>query len=60
LENPDFRPVHDDLKPTDRKSEIIRLMIDHADRKGLVSQLLAWAKDTNPNRYGQGEPYEMK
>ena len=58
FDEPLFRPVHDDLKPTDDKSEIIRRILDRANRKGLVAQLLAWAKDSNPSRYAEGEPYE--
>lgn len=58
LYEPGFRPVHDDLKETDRKSEILRKMLDHAQRRGLVAHLGAWARQVNPSRYDQGAPYE--
>jgi hypothetical protein len=53
-----FRPISGELKDSDRKKYILRRLIDYADRKGLVPQLLEWAKKTNPTRYAEGEPYE--
>jgi hypothetical protein len=58
LDQPAFRAVYDELKDTDRKGEILRRMLDHASRKGLAADLLAWAKTENPARYEQGVPYQ--
>jgi hypothetical protein len=59
LHEPAFRPIYDTLKETDRKPEIIRRMLDHASKKGLLGDLLAWAKEANAERYAAGEPYEV-
>ena len=53
-----FRPVHEALKDDDRKPAIIRRLLDHARQKGILPELLAWAKEANPARYTAGEPYE--
>jgi hypothetical protein len=50
--------VYDELKASDRKTDILRHLLDHARRKGLVPRLLDWARATNALRYAMGEPYE--
>ena len=54
----DFQPVYDELKDSDRKSDILRRLISYARQKGLVARLLMWARETNEARYTRGEPYE--
>lgn len=54
-----FRPVHDALRDTDRKGEILRRLIDYAGQKGLIEQLLDWAKATNLTRYQAYAPYQV-
>lgn len=59
FDEPDFRPVHDALTDNDRRPEILRRVVEFADRRGLIPQLLAWAQQANPARYTEGEPYEQ-
>lgn len=59
LDEPGFRQVFNDLRETDRKSEIVQQLIAYAWRKSLMAQLLFWAKAINPDRYSEGEPYEL-
>jgi len=58
LEN-DFRPVHEQLRDTDRKSQILNLLLDHAARRNLMAPVLAWAKGQNAEKYQQYQPYEV-
>lgn len=54
-----FRPVYDDLPENGvSKAEMIRRIIDHAERKGLFEVLLNWTATTNPAAYQKYLPYE--
>ncbi len=55
-----FRPVHEQLKEDDRKPKILHFVLIHANQKGLIDQLLDWAKETNPTRYEAGKPYRIE
>lgn len=57
-QDPRFSSVYKELKDPDRPREIIRRILDHANRKNLVPKLLNWAKAANPTRYAEGQPYE--
>lgn len=52
-----FRPVYDKLVPKTGKEDIIRLLLDHANRKLQIEVLLKWAKEHNPARYEKHQPY---
>lgn len=58
LEN-DFRPVHEQLRDTDRKPQILNLLLDHAVRCNLMVSVLAWAEGQNAEKYQQYQPYEV-
>lgn len=60
FEHVTFRPVHRNLKEIDRKSQIVQQIVDHADRKGAVTELLEWAKQDNPAKYEALGPYERQ
>ena len=49
-----FQPVYDELKESDRKADILRQILNHARKKGLFDDLLAWAKEANAERYAAG------
>lgn len=57
LDEPDFRPIHNELREIDRRSEILRRILDYAQRRNLLSKLLDWAQRANPARYAEEEPY---
>lgn len=56
---PDFRPVYDQIPQGAGKSELIRLLLEFAEQKLLLDTLLEWAKNRNPARYEQHQPYVM-
>ena len=47
LVEPGFRPVHELLRDTDRKPEILRRVVDHADHTGQLDRLLTWAESSS-------------
>jgi hypothetical protein len=55
---PKFRPVYEQLSNSS-KLEIIRQIIDYAHQKLQIEALLAWAKDQNPARYEEHQPYYL-
>lgn len=54
---PDFRPVYNNLVQSTGKSMIIDMIIEHAEQKLLMEELLDWARECNPNRYDRHKPY---
>lgn len=54
---PEFRDVYDQLSAGAGKEQIISLILEHADQNLLFELLLAWAKERNPARYEQHQPY---
>lgn len=48
-----FRPVYDQFQETDRKSARVRMLIDHAERKGQLPELLALIRAENPGKYAE-------
>ncbi len=53
----DFKSVYHQLAQDTGKVEIIRQLLEYAEQKLLVEQLLAFAKTHNPARYEQDQPY---
>jgi hypothetical protein len=56
-DEPDFRPVHDELSPNIGTGEIVSRLIEYAERRLLMERLLALAKELNPARYDRHQPY---
>jgi hypothetical protein len=54
---PDFRSVHKDLPIDAGKNRIITALIEYAEQKLKMAELLTWAKEQNPARYEQHRPY---
>ena len=52
-----FRPVYDELASISGKGEIVDTLIEYAERKGLLEPLLTMAKEQNPAKYAECEPY---
>jgi hypothetical protein len=53
----DFRPVYNKLAEETDKERFIEELIDYADRKEQLDNLLVWAKETNPAKYNLYQPY---
>jgi hypothetical protein len=53
----DFRDVHDRCAKSIGKAEIARQLIEYAEQKNLLDTLLILAKQYNPARYEQDQPY---
>ena len=53
----EFKPVYNQLAENTGKAEIIDRLIEFAEQKLLVELLLAQAKEHNPGRYEQHQPY---
>lgn len=56
-DRPDFRPIFEELASESGKAKVIDRLIEHADRKLQIDNLLAWAKEHNPARYEKHRPY---
>ncbi len=54
---PKFRPVYELFSDDGNKRQIIRAIIEHAERRGVFDILLTWARKENPNLYEQYGPY---
>lgn len=54
---PSFRSVYNQLAQNTGKSQIVDLLIEHANRKLQLDVLLALAKEYNPDRYQKHQPY---
>lgn len=57
FDEPDFRPVYDQLSSSAGKAEIVQRLIEYAERRVKMDKLLAWARERNPDRYGQDQQY---
>lgn len=60
FDNPQFRPVYNQFPRNGGKTEIVRQLIDYAEQKVLLEALLVWAKEHNPTRYEQHQPYYIQ
>jgi hypothetical protein len=57
FEVPDFRDAYEELGQNISKVEIIAQLLPYTERRVLFEKLLAWAKEINPIRYEQYQPY---
>lgn len=57
FDNPGFRWVYDQLAQDTGKAKIIDQLLDYAERKSLLEILLAWAREQNPAKYSEYQPY---
>lgn len=55
---PGFRPVRYELAELGDQAARVDYLLEYAQRKALLPLLLAWAKDQNPAKYVQHQPYE--
>jgi hypothetical protein len=58
FDEPDFRPIHNQLGPKSGKIELIDLLIDYACQNSLLDSLLSLLQEFNPACYEQHQPYE--
>jgi hypothetical protein len=56
-DEPEFRPVYDELAQETGKAKIIDRLLEYAERKLLLDFLLILAKQHNPARYKKHQPY---
>ncbi|MCB0163183.1 MAG: SUMF1/EgtB/PvdO family nonheme iron enzyme [Anaerolineae bacterium] len=57
-DEPDFRPVYDQLSQEMGKDLIIDKLIEYAERRELIDRLLALTKIRNPRKYKKYQPYD--
>jgi hypothetical protein len=57
FEMPEFRPVYDQLAESTGKTDIIDLLLEYAYQTLQIDKLLDWAKEYNPIRYEEHQPY---
>ncbi|MCK6628882.1 MAG: hypothetical protein L6R45_27345 [Anaerolineae bacterium] len=57
FDTPDFRPVYHELSQATGKREIISHLLEYADQQSKIDILLSWAKEHNPAKYEQHQPY---
>ena len=57
FDTPDLREIYENLSNTSNKSELIRQLIDFADKQVMLDQVLEWAKDVNRIQYDNYKPY---
>ncbi len=57
-DRPEFRPVDNDLADLTGTTQLIDKLLRYAERKLLMETLLTWARQTNPARYEQHQPYQ--
>lgn len=57
FDTPQFRPVHHELAELTGKAAIARHLLEFADQRELIDQLLIWAKENNPAKFARYQPY---
>jgi hypothetical protein len=60
FDNPNFRPVYDQISPSSGKSDIISRLLEYAERTMQIDILLEEAKRRNPARYAAHQPYVVR
>jgi hypothetical protein len=58
-DEPDFRPVYEQLAQGMGKDRIIDKLIEYAEQRELIETLLALAKERNPIKYEKYRPYRV-
>lgn len=56
-DTPDFRSVYDRLGQGMGKTRVVQELIEYAERRGLLETLLAMAKELNPVKFEEHQPY---
>jgi hypothetical protein len=56
---PGLRPVYEDLAANTGKSEIVAKLLEHAEKTLQIDTLLALARELNPARYKEHQPYYL-
>ena len=59
FDQPDFKPVYEQLAEDSGKNKIIQQLIEYAEQKELFGLLLDWAKEQNPSKYEMYQPYHI-
>ncbi len=59
FDQPDFKPVYEQLAEGSGKDQIVHKLIEYAEQKELFDPLLAWTKEQNPARYKKHYPYHF-
>jgi hypothetical protein len=57
-DEPDFRPVCEQLSEKTGKAILIDRLLEHAEQKILIEHLLCWTRKYNPARYEKYCPYD--
>jgi formylglycine-generating enzyme required for sulfatase activity len=58
-DEPDFRPVYEQLTQGMGKDSLIDKLVEYAERRELIEILLAKAKERNPTKYERHQPYHI-
>ena len=58
FDEPELRPVYNQLAAGTGKTQVVQKLVEYADRKELFDLVLSWAKEQNPARYRRHEPYQ--
>lgn len=53
----DFKPIYEEMAQTASKAQIIDNLIEYAEKKVLLDTILAFAKENNPIRFEEYQPY---
>jgi hypothetical protein len=59
FDHPVFKPVYDQLAQVTGKTQIVQNLIEYAEQKNLYDILLDWAKEENPAKYEEHQPYHL-
>lgn len=54
---PNFRPVYPHLPRLADKAEIVQRLLEYAEQQMQLEALLEWAKEHNPDRFEEHQPY---
>lgn len=56
----DFKPLHEQLPEADtKKQEVIRIILEYAQRMGVIDTLLTWTEKENLAQYKKQGPYTI-
>lgn len=56
-DEPEFRPVYDELARITGKATIVDRLLEYSDQQELLDLLLQWAQQKNPAKYEKFKPY---
>jgi hypothetical protein len=58
FDEPELRPVFDQLAAGTGKADIVQKLVEYADQRGLFDLVLSWAEEQNPVKYRRYQPYQ--